>query len=188
MATLQSIILTILITLLSSILGISSERDKAFLHSQFEQLFVEESQEILAKTTVIRIIDGDTIVIRENGVEQKVRLIGIDTPETVDPRKEVECFGKEASLKAESLLLGESVRLEADFSQGDKDKYGRLLRYVFLTDGTHANLVLIQEGFAHEYTYDLPYKYQELFKEAEQNARSLKKGLWGDICNFSENT
>lgn len=138
---------------------------------------------------VTRVIDGDTIVVLMNGVSEKIRLIGVDTPETVDPRKTIQCFGKEASMFTENLLLNNAVRLEADASQGDRDKYGRLLRYVFLEDGTANNEIinkkLIAEGYGHEYTYRLPYKYQSDFKNAERLAREGQKGLWASgVCGL----
>lgn len=129
---------------------------------------------------VTRVVDGDTIKVFLNGKNETVRLIGIDTPETVDPRRPVQCFGKEASNKTKSVLDKKNIFLEADPSQGNRDKYHRLLRYVFLSDGTNFNKLLIEEGFAHEYTYFLPYKYQAEFKLAEKQARENKKGLWAD--------
>ncbi len=132
---------------------------------------------------VVKIVDGDTIKVNNRGVTETVRLIGIDTPETVDPRKPVQCFGKEASNTTSNLLKSRIVLLEADASQGDKDKYGRLLRYVFLSDGTNINETLIREGYAYEYTYNLPYKYQAVFKSAQVYARENKRGLWADgVC------
>ena len=127
---------------------------------------------------VVKVIDGDTIVTDVNGKDETIRLIGIDTPEIVDPRKPVQCFASEASEKAKTLLSGKSVSLEADPSQGDRDKYHRLLRYVFLEDGTNFNQIMIAQGFAHEYTYNLPYKYQSQFKKAEKEAREKELGLW----------
>jgi len=134
---------------------------------------------------VLRVIDGDTIEIEDLG---KVRLIGIDTPETVDPRKPVQCFGKEASGKAKEMLLGKKVHLESDPTQGDKDKYNRALRYVFLEDGTNFNKWMIENGYAHEYTYNIPYKYQREFKDAEKSARDNNRGLWAsDTCAGNTN-
>ena len=133
-----------------------------------------------ASYSVVYVVDGDTLDVLLDGVKSRVRLIGVDTPEIVDPRKPVQCFAKEASDKAKSILTGKSVTLEADPSQGDKDKYDRLLRYVFLEDGTNFNKTLISEGYAHEYTYNLPYKYQAEFKAAEKYAIDNKMGLWAD--------
>lgn len=133
--------------------------------------------------TVVRIVDGDTIVVSTKGVQEKIRLIGVDTPETVDPRKPVQCFGKEASDFTKGLLLGVQVKLESDDSQSDRDKYGRLLRYVFLSDGTLVNQKIISEGYGHKYTYRTPYKYQNEFKDTEHTARENQKGLWADnVC------
>jgi micrococcal nuclease len=133
---------------------------------------------------VVRVVDGDTIEVRLDGQNQKVRLIGIDTPEVVDPRQPVQCFGQEASRQAHQLLDGQTIELQADPTQDNKDKYGRLLRYVYLPDHTLVNLLLIQEGYAHEYTYQIPYIYQAQFRQAEQQARQQQKGLWSpDTCD-----
>lgn len=133
---------------------------------------------------IVKVVDGDTIAVDINGKTETLRLIGINTPETVDPRKPVECFGVEASNKAKAVLTGMNVKLESDSSQGELDKYNRLLRYVFLEDGTNFNLLMIKEGYAYEYTYNLPYKYQAAFKQAQTDAQAANKGLWADsACN-----
>ncbi|MBI4093957.1 thermonuclease family protein [Candidatus Kaiserbacteria bacterium] len=129
---------------------------------------------------VTKVIDGDTFVVAMDGKNVTVRLIGIDTPETVDPRKTVQCFGREASEKAREILSDRLVRLETDPSQGELDKYGRLLAYAFPENGTNVASYLIAEGYGHEYTYNLPYKYQMGFKAAEERARANKRGLWAD--------
>ncbi len=132
---------------------------------------------------VLRVVDGDTVHVLLNSEEKKVRLIGIDTPETVDPRKAIQCFGKEASNYAKELLTGQTVYLESDESQANVDKYQRLLRYIWLADGTNFNMKMIAEGYAFEYTYAVPYKYQEDFVQAQEEAQLAKKGLWGqDTC------
>lgn len=133
---------------------------------------------------VASVVDGDTLKVAIDGKEETLRLIGMNTPETVDPRRPVQCFGREASNKAKELLSGKKINLEADPTQGERDKYGRLLRYVFLEDGTNFNQLMIAQGYAHEYTYDSnPYKYQKEFKEAEKAARADQKGLWSkDTC------
>jgi micrococcal nuclease len=129
---------------------------------------------------VTKVVDGDTIDIFMRGKTVRLRLIGLDTPETVDPRKPVQCFGEAASAEAKKLLTDQWVRIETDPSQGTLDKYGRTLAYVFLPDGTNYEEYMIAEGYGHEYTYDLPYTYQAEFKAAERNAREEKKGLWAD--------
>ncbi len=138
---------------------------------------------------VVKIIDGDTVAVDISGKIETIRLIGINTPETVDPRKPVECFGKEASNKAKEILTGKSVRLEADNTQGELDKYNRLLRYVFLEDGINFNKTMISEGYAYEYAYNFPYKYQSEFKQAGKEAKEAQKGLWApDACNAQIST
>lgn len=133
---------------------------------------------------VVKVVDGDTIDVNIDGKTERLRLIGIDTPETVDPRKPVQCFGKEASNKAKEMLEGKKVRLESDDSQDNRDKYDRLLRYVHLEDGTLYNKAIISEGYAHEYTYNVPYKYQSEFKQAQKEAEEAEKGLWSpSTCN-----
>lgn len=143
--------------------------------------FSNSQDDILYRVT--RVIDGDTIIIKIGNKAETVRLIGINTPETVDPRRPIECFGVEASNKAKEILNGESVRLEDDKLVGERDKYGRLLKYIFLENGTNFNEMMISEGYAYEYTYDLPYKYQSEFKQAEKEAKEMKKGLWAQgVC------
>src|SRR3989338_3179438 len=133
---------------------------------------------------VVHVVDGDTIQVDINGSKETIRLIGVDTPEVVDPRKPVQCFGREASNKTKEILIGKKVRLESDPTQSNRDKYQRLLRYVFLEDGTLFNKLLIEQGYAHEYTYQSnSYRYQLEFKTAEKDARENKRGLWAeDIC------
>lgn len=140
----------------------------------------QEIQPTIQYYKVVNVVDGDTIDLLIDGKSQRLRLIGIDTPETVDPRNPVQCFGIEASNKAKGLLTGQEVSLEDDPTQDNLDKYDRLLRYVFLKDGTFFNKLMITEGYAHEYTYDTPYKYQQEFKDAEKQASESKVGLWAD--------
>ncbi len=130
---------------------------------------------------VIRVIDGDTIEI-EGG--ERVRYIGIDTPETVDPRKPVQCFGVEASRKNKELAEGKEIRLEKDIT--DKDKYGRLLRYVWIGESM-INLELVKQGFASSYSYPPDIKHQDDFVKAEREARDAKRGLWGAPCQENTN-
>jgi len=129
---------------------------------------------------VIKVIDGDTLNVNINGTSTTLRLIGLDTPESVHPTKPTECFGVEASSKAKSILDGKMVALESDASQDSLDKYGRTLRYVFLEDGTNFNKMMIEQGYGHEYTYNKPYKFQAEFKQAELDAKNKKAGLWAD--------
>lgn len=137
---------------------------------------------------VVGIVDGDTIKVSINGKTETVRLIGVDTPETKDPRKPVQCYGPQATSRMQHYVQSKNVRLESDPSQGDRDKYGRLLRYVHLQDGRNVGYHMILDGAAHEYTYNKPYKYQKLFKEAERIAKQKKVGLWSPkTCNGNTN-
>lgn len=126
---------------------------------------------------VTKAIDGDTIEI-EGG--QRVRYLGVDTPETKDPRKPVQCFGKEAARKNKELVEGKRVILEKDIT--DTDKYNRLLRFVYLPleDGTmlFVNDYLIREGFAKVLTIPPDVKFAEQFLEAQRKAREGSLGLW----------
>lgn len=133
---------------------------------------------------VVKVIDGDTFEVYIDGKIEKVRMIGINTPETVDPRKPVECFGKEASYKLKELLAGKVVVLEEDKSQDSYDKFNRALRYVYLNE-ENINKKMILEGYAFEYTYKKPYKYQKEFKQAEKNAYEKNIGLWDEeVCDY----
>ena len=135
---------------------------------------------------VVAVVDGDTIKVDYHGKTTSVRLIGVNTPETVDPRKDVECFGEEASQFLRSLLEGKAVRLEPDISQSDRDKYDRLLRYIYL-DGEDVSLTIIQNGYGYEYTYNVPYQKQARYRAAQTEAENGKRGLWADgVCTKSE--
>ncbi len=137
--------------------------------------------------SVVRVIDGDTVIIEKDGVNETVRLIGLDTPETVDPRTPVQCFGQAASEEAKRMLAGTRVRIETDPSQDVRDKYDRLLAYVYV-DEILFNQYMIAYGFGHEYTYNIPYTYQAEFKSAEAAARADKRGLWADDACAEYNT
>jgi micrococcal nuclease len=128
--------------------------------------------------TVVRAVDGDTLVVRIEGREERVRLLGVDTPETKHPRKPVEYFGKEASAFTRRMAEGKRVQLEADPSNTNRDRYGRLLRYVFLPDGTLLNAAIIEQGYGHAYTR-FPFQRMEEFRALERSARENDRGLWG---------
>ena len=136
---------------------------------------------------VTKVTDGDTIHVDIDGNNETIRLIGINTPETVDPRRAVECFGKEASARMKEIASGKIVRLEYDDSQSLRDTYGRLLAYVYLEDGQMINRKMVAEGYAYEYTYMTPYHYQREFRELQKLAQVSKRGLWAeDTCNGSK--
>ena len=128
--------------------------------------------------------DGDTIQVTINQATVTVRLIGIDTPETVKPNTPVQCYGPEASARTKQLLTGHTVWLETDPSQDQVDKYGRTLAYVWLDQTTMVDEVLVRDGYAHEYTYNTAYRYQSRFLTAQADARAAHRGLWSPTtCN-----
>ena len=120
-----------------------------------------------------RTVDGDTIIVNIAGVKERVRLIGVDTPETKHPRKPVQYFGKEASMFIANTVEGKKVRLE--FDQNQRDKYKRLLAYVYLEDGTFLNAEIIKKGYGHAYAKFL-FKYMNEFRNYEREARIRKRG------------
>ena len=141
---------------------------QTYLHARPSAEFAETGK-------IVKIVDGDTVRINIGGTTERVRLIGINTPETG------EYFAEEARIKTEELLIGKTVGLEADPSQKERGKYGRLLRYVWLPDNQLSNLIMILEGYAYEYKYEYGrYKYREKFRRAEQYAQDHKKGIWSE--------
>ncbi len=130
------------------------------------------------QASVVRVVDGDTVRVSISGREETVRLIGIDTPETVDPRSPVECFGREASERTKALLPeGAGVRLVADVEA--RDRYDRLLAYVYRDDGTFVNLTLVEDGYASVATYPPNVAHTSDFTAAAARARDEGRGLWG---------
>ena len=143
-----------------------------FLYRHFK-----ESGNVFGYYRVSRVVDGDTIEIDKDGKTVRIRLIGVDTPEVVDPDEPEECYGKEASEYTKKELFDKFVKIETDPSQDLYDTHNRLLAYIF-TDSTNFNKGLIENGYAYEFTYDKPYKYQKEFKEAEEKAKNDEAGLW----------
>lgn len=136
------------------------------------QIIAGSSQSSPVWRNVTRVIDGDTIIVDGN---ERVRLIGVDTPETVDPRKPVQYFGREASTFTRRMVLSKRVRLEYDKTR--IDLYGRTLAYVYLEDGTFLNAEIIKQGYGFAYTR-FPFRYIEEFRGYEREAREVKRGLW----------
>ena len=127
--------------------------------------------------TVIRTIDGDTIDVRfDDGRTERVRILGADTPETVDPRKPVQCYGHEASAYPHMRLLGRRVRLQTDVEQ--RDKYGRLLAYVYV-NGTRFDDELLRLGYARLLIIPPNGIYARAMLRAELSAQAGHRGLWG---------
>ena len=133
---------------------------------------------------VVEVIDGDTIRVDCGGRIETVRLIGIDTPERPSPyHSEEECFGREASQYALELLEKQPVYLIKDPGHSNRDKYNRLLRYVFLQDGTLINAKLIKEGYAFNYIYE-PFQFMKQFDYLEKQAKENRIGLWSAKCDY----
>jgi micrococcal nuclease len=178
-------LLLLIILILSSVSGGLSSTDiqSADRPKTIQSAAQDGQSQELHKVT--RVIDGDTIDVLVGDTTQRIRLIGVNTPETVDPRKGVECFGKEASAFTRSTLENTSVILVVDPSQQNIDKYGRLLRYLKLEDGTNFNKLLIEQGYAYEYTYGTPYQLQKEFKQAQTDAMQMSRGLWAQTCSDS---
>lgn len=123
---------------------------------------------------VSRVVDGDTIKLSTG---ETVRYIGIDTPETKHPKKPIECFGKEAAEKNSELVLDKRVTLKKDISE--KDKYGRLLRYVYIGN-IFVNEYLVKNGFAYASSYPPDISNQDIFVRAQEEAQKNHRGLWGN--------
>jgi len=136
---------------------------------------VPKNYKNMEKTTVERVVDGDTIVISGG---ERVRLIGINTPESVKEAGKVEYFGKEASSYTKNKIEDKTIYLEKDVS--NRDDYDRLLRYIYLEDGTFFNELIVKEGYAFAVTYPPDVKYNEILREAENYARENNLGLWGE--------
>ena len=187
---------------LSLCLGLCIYKHKAFSFGTTEtgqRKYISWASKVIIdpdKTYLVSdVVDGDTIKVQVDGHEITVRLLGINTPEVLDPRKPVECYGPEASAETKSLLTGKSVSLALNPNYDRVDKYGRLLAYVRLIGDNSTgsstqflNELLVKEGYAREYTFDVknPYQYQSLFKVDEIEAKQAKKGLWGK-CLANQN-
>lgn len=145
----------------------------------------------MALYPVDEVVDGDTVKLdtdyNPDTKSETFRLIGINTPETRDPRQPVQCYGHEASEFAKARLKGQEVGVEQDPSQDTHDRYGRSLGYIILADGTNFNQLMVAEGYAWEYTYETPYRYQAEFQAAEDHARQNDLGLWDpEACGGEE--
>jgi micrococcal nuclease len=127
---------------------------------------------------VQRVSDGDTFVATVNGRRERVRVIGVDTPESVAPNRPDEPYGEEASEFAKHYLDGETVRLAGDAEP--RDRYGRMLAYVWLKDGTFWNALLVAEGYAQQLTIPPNVTYAGLFRRLVVEARQSNRGLWAE--------
>lgn len=131
----------------------------------------------MTEALCVEVVDGDTIKVDVGGEVHTLRYIGIDAPETVHPEEPVEWMGPEATESNRQLVEGQTVYLEKDVSE--TDQYGRLLRYVYLADGTFVNAELVRLGYALSATYPPDVKHQEMLVASQQEAREAERGLWG---------
>ena len=123
--------------------------------------------------------DGDTIAVNMNGKVEKVRFVGVDTPETHKPNTPVQCYGPAAAAYTKNLIGNKQVRLVSDSLSTDRDRYDRLLRYVYLPDGTNVNEQLVINGYAFYYPY-FPFSKSDQFAADQQAAMAAHKGIWGN--------
>jgi endonuclease YncB( thermonuclease family) len=133
---------------------------------------------------VTRFSDGDTITVDMNGRAETVRMIGVDTPETHDPDTPVQCYGAAASAYTKNLIGAQKVRLEADPTNQNRDRYKRLLRYVYLPDGRLLQAEIIKNGYGFAYT-SFPFTKKDQFVALEKEAQASSKGLWSN-CVVTE--
>jgi micrococcal nuclease len=122
-------------------------------------------------------VDGDTIVVNMDGKKETIRMIGVDTPETHKPNSPVQCYGPAAAAYTKNLIGTSQVRLQADSKSTDRDRYNRLLRYVYLPDGRMVEQQLIENGYGFAYL-DFPFDKSGEFARYQDRARAATKGLW----------
>lgn len=173
----RRLLITLLAALLTAALGYLSE-----YNGDFQRRAVELSP---GSYHVTSFQDGDTIRVSMDGREETIRFIGVDTPETQDPRKPVQCFGKSASDFTRQLIGEQPVRLETDPLSQNRDRYDRLLRYVYLPDGRLVQAEIIRQGFGFAYT-SFPFTKSEEFTVLQRQAREQSRGLWNE-CDPAEN-
>ena len=127
---------------------------------------------------VTKFVDGDTIDVDMNGKSETIRFIGVDTPETHKPNTPVQCFGEKAAAFTKMLIGTNNVRLESDPQGTNRDRYDRLLRYIYLPDGTLVNAEIVKQGYGFA-VVGFPFTKMEEFKTYENQARESNRGLWG---------
>lgn len=127
---------------------------------------------------VIKFVDGDTIQVDMNGAPEIIRLVGVDTPETHKPNTPVQCYGPAAAAYTKRVIGQQRIRLVSDKLSTNRDRYDRLLRYVYLIDGTNFNQQLVSEGYGFYYPH-FPFTLSNEFAAAQSKARTDRKGLWG---------
>lgn len=135
--------------------------------------------------TIDHFVDGDTIAVKMNGTTESIRMIGVDTPETHKPHTPVQCYGPAAAAYTKNLIGKNSVRLESDPKSTNRDRYNRLLRYVYLPDGRLVQHELITNGYGFAYT-QFPFTKSQDFVNAQDQARAANKGLWGNCAPYQQ--
>lgn len=139
--------------------------------------FSTQPKTVQKQVILTKVVDGDTVKVLIDGSEQTIRLIGINAPEMSD------CRGAWGGEELNKLLENQTILLEDDPTQGDKDKYNRLLRYIHTETGQNINGKMVEIGAAKEYTYDKDYKYKDLFVTAQNLAKQDSLGVWGVPCD-----
>lgn len=134
--------------------------------------------------TVKEFRDGDTVLVSMSGRDEEIRFIGIDTPETHKPDSPVECYGAAAAAYTKNRIGAQRIRLVSDSLTTNRDRYDRLLRYVYLEDGTNLNLELVQKGYA--FAYAFPFAKSKEFNQAMERARNKATGLWSGCAAFQD--
>jgi micrococcal nuclease len=129
--------------------------------------------------TVKTFLDGDTVIVDMGGVDETIRFIGVDTPETHKPNTPVECYGPLAAAYTKKRIGSSRIRLVADRLTTNRDRYNRLLRYVVLDDGTYLNKELVEKGYG--FAYSFPFAELRAYADAMEQSRQNKRGLW-DSC------
>jgi micrococcal nuclease len=135
---------------------------------------------------IARFVDGDTITVDMNGTKETIRMIGVDTPETHKPNTPVQCYGPEASAYTKNLIGNQPVRLQADPTNQNRDRYGRLLRYVYLPDGRLVQKEIINNGYGFAYTL-FPFTKKDEFIRTEASAQQNAKGIWTNCTVTNDN-
>lgn len=177
-------LINILIALLAAVVVLLQQRSYLQQPATNTKQVIEQSTPGLYQVT--KFDDGDTIQVDMEGKKETIRFIGVDTPETHDPRKPIQCFGKAAAAFTKNVIGENRVRLEADPTNSNRDRYQRLLRYVYLPDGTLVNKKIIAEGYGFALV-SFPFQKMEEFKAVQVTAREQNKGLWGG-CTINTST
>jgi endonuclease YncB( thermonuclease family) len=155
-----------------------------------QQGWIGSAQQTVTKNqpglyAITRFVDGDTITVDMNGTKETIRMLGVDTPETHKPNTPVQCYGPAAAAYTKTIIGSNNVRLEADPENQNRDRYGRLLRYVYLPDGRLISKELIANGYGFAYTL-FPFTKTDEFVTAEAQSKAANKGLWGNCTVHAE--